>query len=56
MLWQMGSRAEDHNRSKVETEVLNAFFASVFSSETSCPQGTQSPGLGDRDKEHNEAP
>lgn len=52
----MGSGAKDHYRSKVEAEVLNTFFASVFYSETSCPQGTRSPELEDRDREHNKAP
>ena len=38
------------------TEVLNAFFASVFNSKTSCSQGTQPPNVEDRDEEQNEAP
>ncbi|KAK4810093.1 LOW QUALITY PROTEIN: hypothetical protein QYF61_008069 [Mycteria americana] len=37
-------------------EVLNAFFASVFNSKTSCALGTQPPELEDRDREQNEAP
>lgn len=35
--------------------MLNAFFASVFNSKTSCSLGTQSPDLRDRDEEQNEA-
>ena len=37
-------------------EVLNAFFASVFNSKTSCSRGTQPPELEDRYGEQNEAP
>ncbi|GAB0207088.1 mitochondrial enolase superfamily member 1 [Grus japonensis] len=37
-------------------EVLNAFFASVFNSQTSCPQGIQPPELEDRDGEQNKPP
>ncbi|KAK4819995.1 hypothetical protein QYF61_017374 [Mycteria americana] len=39
-----------------KAEVLNAFFASVFNSKTSCSPGTQLPELEDRDREQNEAP
>ncbi|GAB0176192.1 mitochondrial enolase superfamily member 1 [Grus japonensis] len=39
-----------------KAEVLNAFFASVFSSKTSCSLGTQPPEVEDRDGEQNEAP
>ncbi|KAK4817892.1 LOW QUALITY PROTEIN: hypothetical protein QYF61_002061 [Mycteria americana] len=39
-----------------KAEVLNAFFASVFNSETSYPQGIQSPELEDRDREQNKPP
>ncbi|KAK4806802.1 hypothetical protein QYF61_005598 [Mycteria americana] len=39
-----------------KAEVLNAFFASVFTGKTSCSQGTQPPELEDRDGEQNEAP
>jgi len=39
-----------------KAEVLNAFFASVFNSKTSCSPGTQPPKLEDRDGEQSEAP
>ncbi|KAK4816396.1 hypothetical protein QYF61_016713 [Mycteria americana] len=39
-----------------KAEVLNAFFASVFNSKTSCSAGTQPPELEDSDREQNEAP
>ncbi|GAB0208453.1 mitochondrial enolase superfamily member 1 [Grus japonensis] len=39
-----------------KAEVLNAFFASVFNSQTSCLQGIQAPELEDRDGEQNKPP
>ncbi|GAB0209081.1 mitochondrial enolase superfamily member 1 [Grus japonensis] len=39
-----------------KAEVLNAFFASVFNSQTSCPQGIQPPELEDRNREQNKPP
>ncbi|GAB0204509.1 mitochondrial enolase superfamily member 1 [Grus japonensis] len=39
-----------------KAEVLNAFFASVFNSKTSCSQGIQPPELEDRDREQNKPP
>jgi len=39
-----------------KAEVLNAFFASVFNSNTSCSWGTQPSELEDREVEQNEAP
>ncbi|KAK4823544.1 hypothetical protein QYF61_003176 [Mycteria americana] len=39
-----------------KAEVLNAFFASVFNSKTSCSLGNQPPELEDRYREQNEAP
>jgi len=39
-----------------KAEVLNAFFASVFNSQTSYSQGIQPPELEDRDGEQNKPP
>jgi len=39
-----------------KAKVLNAFFASVLSSKTSCSWGTQHPESADRDGQQNEAP
>ncbi|GAB0206301.1 mitochondrial enolase superfamily member 1 [Grus japonensis] len=39
-----------------KAEVLNAFFASVFNSQTTRPQGIQPPELEDRDREQNKPP
>ncbi|KAF1454281.1 hypothetical protein FQV07_0012639, partial [Pygoscelis papua] len=39
-----------------KAEVLNAFFASVFSRQTSYPQGTRPPELEDRDGKQDEPP
>ena len=39
-----------------KAEVLNAFFASVFNSKSSCSWGIQPPEMEDRDGEQNEAP
>jgi len=39
-----------------KSEVLNAFFALVFNSQTSYSQGVQSPELEDRDGEQNKSP
>ena len=44
------------NKDEEEAEVLNAFFASVFYSQTGYSQGTQSPVLEDRDEEQNKPP
>ncbi|GAB0208172.1 mitochondrial enolase superfamily member 1 [Grus japonensis] len=42
-------------KNEEKAEVLNAFFASVFSSKTRCSLGIQPPELEDRDREQNEA-
>lgn len=39
-----------------KAEVLNAFLAPVFNSQTSCSGGTQPPELQDRDNRQDEAP
>ncbi|PKU46685.1 rna-directed dna polymerase from mobile element jockey-like [Limosa lapponica baueri] len=39
-----------------KAEILNAFFASVFNSHTSYPQGVQIPELEDKDGEQNNPP
>lgn len=39
-----------------KAEKLNAFFASVFKSKTSCPQGTQPYELEERNREPNDSP
>ncbi|KAK4816346.1 hypothetical protein QYF61_015660 [Mycteria americana] len=39
-----------------KAEVLNAFFASVFNSQTTYPQGSQPPELEDKDREQNKPP
>jgi len=39
------------NKDEENTEVLNAFFSSVFNSKTSYSQGSQPPVLEDREGE-----
>ena len=39
-----------------KAEVLNAFLASVFKSQTSYPQGIRPPELEDSDRSQNKAP
>ena len=43
-------------RMREKAEVLNAFFASIFNHQTSCPQGIQPPELEGRDREQNKPP
>lgn len=39
-----------------KTEILNAFFSSVFCGSTSYPQGTQPPELEDKNEKQNAVP
>jgi len=52
--WMVGGNIA--NKDGKKAEVLNAFFASVFNSQTSYSQGTQPQELEDRDREKNKPP
>ena len=49
----LDARANIANKDGEKAEVLDAFFVSVFNSQTSYSQGTQPPELEDRDREQN---
>jgi len=50
------ARGNIANNDEENAEVLNAFFASVFNSQTGYPQGSQPPVLEDREGERNKPP
>ncbi|KAK4823476.1 hypothetical protein QYF61_002523 [Mycteria americana] len=52
----LDARGNIVTKDEEKTEVLNAAFASVFNSKTSCSPGTHPPELEDRDREQNEVP
>jgi len=52
----LDARENIANKDKEKVEVLNAFFVSVFNSQTSYSQDTQPPVLEDRDGEQNKPP
>jgi len=52
--WMQGGNIA--NKDEEKAEVLNAFFASVFNSQTGYSQGTQPPVLEDREGEQNKPP
>ena len=52
----MDARGNIANKDEEKAEVPNAFFASVFSSQTSYSQGSQPPVLEDREGERNRPP
>jgi len=47
----LDARGNIANKDEEEVEVFNAFFASVFGSQTGYPQGSQRPVLEDREGE-----
>ncbi|KAF1443079.1 hypothetical protein FQV21_0001647, partial [Spheniscus demersus] len=52
----LGAGGNVVTKDKEKAEVLNAFFASVFNSQTGYPQGTWPPELEDRGSEQDEPP
>jgi len=52
----LDARGNIANNAEEKAEVLNASFASVFNSQTGCPQGSQPPVLEDREGERNKPP
>ena len=52
----LDTRGNIVTKDEEKDEVLNALFASVFNSKTSCPLGTQPLELEERGKKQNEAP
>jgi len=52
----LDARGNIANKDEEKAEVPNAFFASVFSSQTSYSQGSQPPVLEDREGERNKPP
>ncbi|PKU42713.1 rna-directed dna polymerase from mobile element jockey-like [Limosa lapponica baueri] len=52
----LDARGNIATKDEEKAEILNAFFASIFNSRTSYPQGIQPPGLEDKDGEQNNTP
>jgi len=52
----IGCEGNVASKDEEKAEVLNAFFASVFNSQTDYPQGSQTPVLEDREREQNKPP
>jgi len=52
----LDARGNIVNKDEEKADVLHAFFASVFNSQTGYPQGSQLPVLEDREGERNKPP